>query len=395
MCNLGPGRDARTPLMLVALALLALATPAVAQSAIEARRELDSLIPELRAATAVIEEAERARRRDAGAISIERGHLRLSVDASIASQTASAAAMASASLDRVFGDQARLASAYVIGARLQPVRVNGEGGHVIRVRRFDPDSMSTRGAAIRRAGEERVVAVGDPEETDAGLVAALEAVAAVPLHASLDDDLRLWFRTALSATAETPEELENTYIDLTTASTEVSRRCLMGDVRGCRQVLGLAPLADPILEAYTTTDRRTLVKGNAERLRLPAKAAEFDRCVVGADDTACIARLRDLPPESLWSAHSTTATRRSFARWAIALGGPGAYARLRTAPGLPLDERFGSAARLPGDSLVVSWHAHVMSARPGRSTLPPTTAFMIMLWIGVCGALALRSSRWR
>ena len=382
--------------MLVALALLALASPAVAQSAIEARRELDSLIPELRAATAVIENAERASRRNAGAMSMERGQLRLSADASIASQVALAAAAASASLEKVFGDRARLASAYVIGARLQPARVNGEDGHVVRIRRIDPDSMSTQAAAIRRAGNaERVVAVGDPEKTAAGLVAALEAVAAVPLHASLDDDLRLWFRTSLSATAETPDELENLYIDLTTLSTELSRRCLGGDVRGCRQILGLAPIADPLLEAYTPTDRRRLVEGNAERLRLPAKAAEFDRCVLGADDMACIARLRDLPPESLSSAYSTTAARRSFARWAIELGGPGAYARLSTVAGAPLDERFASAARLPGDSLVASWQAHVMSARPSQSTLPPITAFMTMLWIGACGALALRSSRWR
>ena len=382
--------------MLVALALLALATPAVAQPVIEARRELDSLIPALRAATAVIESAERASRRDAGAMSIERGHLRVSVDTSIASQVASAAAAASASLEKVFGDRARLASAYVIGARLQPARVNREDGHVVRIRRIDPDSMSTQGAAIRRAGNaERVVAVGDPEKTAAGLVAALEAVAAVPLHASLDDDLRLWFRTSLSATAETPDELENLYIDLTTSSTELSRRCLVGDVRGCRQILGLAPIADPLLEAYTSTDRRRLVEGNAERLRPPAKAAEFDRCVLGADDIACIARLRDLPPESLSSAYSTTAARRSFARWAIGLGGADAYTRLSTSTGVPLDDRLGLAARLPGDSLVASWQAHVMSARPGQSTLPPITALMTMLWIGACGALALRSSKWR
>jgi hypothetical protein len=329
-------------------------------------------------------------------MSIERGHLRLSVDSSIASQVASAAAAASASLERVFDDRARLASAYVIGARLQPVRLNGESGRVIRIRRLDPDSMSAQGYAIRLAGNaERVVAVGDPDETHAGLVGALEAVAAVPLHASLDDDLRLWFRTAVSASAETPDELENIYIDLTTSSTELSRGCLAGDVRRCRQILGLTPIADPLLEAYTSTNRRRLVESNPERLRLSARAAEFDRCVLGADDAACIARLRDLPPESLSSAYSTTAARRSFARWAIGLGGPGAYSRLSTAAGVPLDERFGSAARVPPDSLVASWHAHVMSARPARSTLLPLTALTTVLWIGACCALALRSSKWR
>ena len=385
----------RLLLLMAGLVCIALPVTAVAQTALDARRELDSLLPALQAATATLD-AKRSRRDGTAMIRIDRGHLRLNVDSTVGTLLSAAAAKSSASLERRFGDQATLASAHMIVARMDSVRGSDPRRMLIRIRRVDPDPDLPHAAALRRAGNaERVIAVGTPEETEAALVVALEAVAAVPLHASLDDELRWWFRTALPATPESPEELENLYVDLTTASTELSRRCVAGDVRGCSQLLGLEPISDPIVEAYTAADRRRLVEGDPDRLRLPAKAAEFDRCVLGVDDAACIARLRDLPRESLTSAYSSTAARRSFARWAIDRGGDGAYTRLRSSAGEPLSERFGIAARMPADSVIASWHAHVMSGRPAQPAIPPLTALATLLWFGACGALALRSSRWR
>jgi hypothetical protein len=383
----------------LALGVLACATlprPAVGQSVIDARRELDSLLPQLHDATIAYDASRRARRVVAGTVALQRGHLRLDVDSSIASPMAAAAVQASASLGRVFGDHARLVSAYVVGAGIDSIITRDQRRAVIRIRRIDPDTAIPLGATIRRAGNaERVVAVESRAETEAALVIALEAVAAAPLHASLDDDLRLWFRTPMPSTPESREEIENLYVDLTTASTELSRRCLAGDVRRCAHVLGLEPIADPIIDAYTAVDRRRLVEGDADRLRVPARAAEYDRCVVGLDDAACIARLRDLSPESLTSSYSTTAARRSFARWALERGGVGAYARLHATADRPRAERFGIAARMPADSVIASWHAHLMAGRPEQPAIPPLTALATVLWIGVCGALALRSSRWR
>ena len=389
-------RAMRSGRAFVITACLALPLPALAQSVIDARRELDSLMPELTAARAAFDSARRTRTRAPAMIAIERGYLRLRVESSIASMMSGAAVQASASIGRLFGDRASLASASVIVATVDSVITRDRRRATIRIRRLDPDTTSITGAGLRRAGNaERVIAIGAPDETEAAVTIALEAVASVPLHALLDDGLRLWFRTALPATIESREELENVYIDLTTASTELSRRCLAGDVRQCSQVLGLEPIGDPIVEAYTAVDRRRLVQSDVERLRSPAKAAEFDRCVTGLDDGACIARLRERSPESLVSTYSTTATRRSFARWALEVGGDGAYARLQSSAGRPLSERFGVAARMPADSVIASWHAHVMSGRPARPAIPPLGALATVLWIGACGALALRSSRWR
>jgi hypothetical protein len=76
-------------------------------------------------------------------------------------------------------------------------------------------------------------------------------------------------------------------------------------------------------------------------------------------------------------------------------GGDGAYARLHASVGRPIAERFGIAARMPADSVIASWQAHVMTGRPAQPAIPPLGALATVLWIGACGALALRSSRWR
>jgi hypothetical protein len=380
------------------LVSVAFPSTAATQSADDARRQLDSLLPQLREAKAAFDAIRPAKPAAAGTVGIERGHLRLRADSSVVAIVGQGAATASASLERVFGEHASEALRYIFFVQIDSVGAFTARGHgpALRVRRTDPEPALPQGATVQRAGDaERAVPIEGAVETVAALAAALEAVAAAPLHASLDDDLRRWFRSPLPATAESREELENLYIDLTTASTELSRHCLAGDVRRCRQVLGLDAIDDPIVDAYTTADRVRFVTAAPERLRVAAKAAEYDRCVIDRDDAACIARLRELPPESLTSAYSTTALRRSFARWALALGGPGAYARLRAATDAPLADRFGVAAGMPLDSAVASWCAHLIAGQPTRPAIPPLNAFATILWIGACGALALRSSRWR
>ena len=367
-----------------------------AQATAEARRELDSLLPQLAAANARLTDIEQARRRSAGAMLVQRGHLTVMADSAIAPLIGDAAAVATASLDRVFGADAQRAAAQSIVARVQSVARNGDTSRVIRVRRTESLERERALGDLRlAASEERVVALDTPERTHADLVKAFEALGAAPLHSSLDDELRFWFRSALPATSETSSEIEDIYVDLATSSTGISRGCLAGDVGRCRQALGLSPIADPVLDAYTASQRRSLVATNAPRLRLPANASEYDRCVRGDDDAACINRLRELPEDLLTRGLSSTAARRSFARWALAKGGAGAYSRLRSGSHLSVVERFAATAGVPTDSLVASWQQHVTSGRPAQSSLPPISAFATLLWIGVCGALSLRSTKWR
>jgi hypothetical protein len=381
---------------LIVLLGLTVGLPAVGatQSAAEARVELDRLLPEWRAANEAVIRAEHARRVSAAAMPIERGHLRLTVDSAIARQVSEAAAIASTSLDRTFGADARRVADYPMIALLQRVARKGDTTRMIHIRRpVGAKLFLTNGRRLNN--ETRTVTIGRRGETDTALVRALEAVAAVPLHGTLDENLRLWFRTPLPASAETGEEIETVYVLMMTASTAISRGCLAGELRRCRELLGLSPVGDPVLDGHTAAQRRTTVEVSAERLRTPGNAAEFDDCVVNHDDAACIARLRDLSAEELGSGFSSTAARRSFARWAIALGGPDAYSRLRASHALPLDDRFAATAGVSSDSLVASWRSHVVAARPTTPNTPPVTAMTTLLWIAACGALSLRSSRWR
>jgi hypothetical protein len=382
--------------IIIVIAMVAsVPTVGAAQSASDARQELDRLIPEWRAARSAVVDAERALQHAPGTMVVERGHLRLIADSTIASAVAQAAATVSQSLDDVFGQEAALLSGYRFTAHLQPSR-GGIAAPTIVLRRLEHATQpSARGAGERLGSEQRPVPLGTERETRDGLAAAMELLAATPLHATLDEELRIWFRYPLAVAPESPHELEDVYGGLTTASTDISRGCLAGDIRRCRQALGLAPVADPILEGHTATERRVLVEAKLDELRTPAKAAEYDRCVIDGDDEACIGRLRELPPEQLTTTYSSPATHRSFARWAITQGGADAYSRLRNSPSRRLDERLAAAAGVPADSLVASWHAHVMTARPVTPATPPLTAIATLLWIGVCGALALRSSRWR
>ena len=372
----------------------ALATSARAQSTAEARADLDRLLPEWRAAREAAAEGELARRRRAGAVLIERGSLRITADSVIAGPIADAATKAWASIERDFGAEAALLVRYPMIAVPQRVMQNGDTSRVIRMRLTEPDIQPGTGAG-RVGTQERAVVVRDGDLIADELGRAIEAIAAHPLHATLDDNLRLWFRSALPATPETDEALETMYIGLATASTGISRRCLSGEVLGCRQVLGLSPVTDAVMEGHTATQRRSIVKGNVEALRTPARTAEFDRCVRDGDDAACVARLRDFPVDRLASSYSPTMLRRGFAQCAIAQGGPGAYSRLRASVGRPLAERFALAAGMPIDAAIAGWHRHLLRGRPAAPGIPPLTAFTALFWIGACGALSLRSSRWR
>src|SRR5688572_78485 len=118
----------------IALAALTLA-PSLggAQSTADARQELDSLLPHWHAAKLRLADAEAARRRAASTISISRGHLRILADSGISQRVAAAAAVASASLERVFGEEARRMADHPIVVRQNPLR-EGQTRRLIRVR---------------------------------------------------------------------------------------------------------------------------------------------------------------------------------------------------------------------------------------------------------------------
>jgi hypothetical protein len=85
--------------------------------------------------------------------------------------------------------------------------------------------------------------------------------------------------------------------------------------------------------------------------------------------------------------------RESLVRFALAVGGPGAFERFAAADSLTA--RLEGAARMPVDSLVARWRAKLVAARSTSTAIDMTTALSSLFWVGVCACLALRSSRWR
>ena len=365
-----------------AAAILTLSTPfaAGAQTTGDYRRQLDILEPQWRAALAAVQAKEQARRQAARSVTMDRGPLRLVVDSALVPLVAAPAEQAARTLEATFGDAAKTLVSRPLAVRTS-IRGRGDTTPLIRV---------------GTPGRETSILVGDSAQTRARLFAALTGARVTGvLHAELDDSARSWIRAPLPAGRESGGERERIYVELVTASTDISRRCLAGDIGGCRELLGLAPVEDPLLHGHTAVQRRGLVATRTAQLRTTGHTREFDRCVASHDDQACIARLRTLPAETFTRSIASSDMHRSFLRSVLEHGETHAFDRFRSTDSLPLEARLAAAGRAPLDTLIVGWRARVLAARPSRTSLTPAAAFATMAWILAAGALALRSSRWR
>ena len=380
MSDLRHGRTLRLGIWSAALAML-IPQLAMAQSTEEYRRQVERLLPEWRAAERAVDSLEAARRSAARSMSIERGSLRIVADSAVAHFVTAAAEVAAPQIEATFGSRARLLAEHPITVRLKT-----------EVRRGDTNTV----IALRSGNGETTVSLDDPAVTHDQLVGLLRGTNVVGwLHRSLDDTLRGWFGAALPVGRQGRPELSAAYVDLVTGSTDISRRCLDGEVIGCRQLLLLSPSPDPIVEGLTAAQRRAIVRSNPNQLRTGGRAAEYDRCVTERDDAACLARLRDLPAAAVpRNSISPTTLRRSFARSVLERDSAG-YERLAGSVAMPLDARFAAAGGAPVDSLIMAWRASVLAARPRPSSVNPAAALATLGWIVFSGALALRSTRWR
>ena len=366
----------------LAAALACVAVEAAgAQSAADYRRQLDALEPQWRAARAAVEAKEAARRSAARSMPLDRGVFRLDVDSALLPLLLEPVDAAAGMMDATFGDAARLVAQRRLTVRAHSTRRGGDTVRAIR---------------IGTPGREASIALGDPSTTRSHLIAALTGprITGV-IHASADDSVRSWIRSPLAAGRESAADRERIYVELVTASTDISRRCLAGEVLGCRQLLSFAPVNDPLVDGLTAVQRRMTVAGRGAQLRTPGRSREYDRCVVNHDDEACIAQLRGLPPDMFARSIASTDMHRSFIRFVIDRGGAHAWDRLSAAEPLPLEARFAEAGRAPLDSLILAWRSDILAARPARTPVTPTAALSTLAWIVLTGGIALRSSRWR
>jgi hypothetical protein len=277
-----------------------------------------------------------------------------------------AAARTWAALDRTYGKSAPALTT-------QPLRI-----HVIRHDRASPSMANAR-------------AVADDVSTDV-LTRTLLALVGPP---RLDAGLAAWLGGDVRPLLDTAATSRANYIDLVLAPSRAARRCFAGDLAGCGAALELADDTTFFLTVYDAADRRAAVAdARSPDILDPLDRAIFDRCTVNQIDSACVDFLRNMGRSQI-PRPLPDQTREFLVSTVLDLGGPAAYDRLVAEPAASIPSRLRVAAALPLDSLLATWRARIIAARPPAPSVPLADGLLALLWIGVLATCALRSSRWR
>lgn len=252
-------------------------------------------------------------------------------------------------------------------------------------RAVDPDS------SVRRT----VLHVGVEVPWDLDLRGTTNLLLTTVVAPHFDPALADWLGTALRPTLRPQDERTAVFVQLVTAPSEAVRRCFLGDIVRCKDVLQVGDSTGSVTQWYVTpAEREALVTESfADYFARAATAPSLLRCRQHRDD-ACIALLQSLPPGSL-PRPLGHAARLVLVREALRAGGRDAYRRLVASPNAAIDARLSSAARMDIDSLVARWRNGVVAARPKPLTLPWWAGFAAIGWTAFFGFCALRSSRWR
>jgi hypothetical protein len=288
----------------------------------------------------------------------------------------SAATEALAGIQRTFGDRARSLGAH-------PMLVRSDSGSSVK------DALQV--AVLDSTGNP--IGVTSEFGTASAVAVAFRRRAAMLLTQELDPTLRFWLSGDVPFDSSTHPMWVNTHIHLATASSRAARDCASGDIARCAVALAITKVPDPAFVWYDARERRELIRAGAHVLRQRGTEAPVDRCTIRGEMSVCDSLIRTIPEDAL-TAPLNAAARQSLVRLALEMGGDGAFARLAASNGSVAD-RLSAAARVSSDSLVRAWRAQAMSATYGNTTLTTETALSAVFWATLCGALALRSSRWR
>ena len=185
------------------------------------------------------------------------------------------------------------------------------------------------------------------------------------------------------------------FIQLVTAPSEAVRRCFLGDIARCEDVLQITDSTGLLTRWYITPEEReALVRGAFDDYFARGGTAPTLRRCLQHDPAACTGLLQSLPPGTLpWPLASPA--RMLLVREALAVGGRDAYRRLVADSAAPMGARLASAAGIPLDSLVGRWRAQAFAARPAPLALPWWATVAAIGWTAFFGFCATRSSRWR
>ena len=256
--------------------------------------------------------------------------------------------------------------------------------HPYIFRAVDPDS------GVRRT----VLHVGVEVPWDLDLRATTSVLLTTVTAPHFDPALANWLGAALRPSLDPEDERAAVFVQLVTVPSNAVRRCFLGDIARCKDVLQIGDSTGLVARWYETpAEREAVVTGFTDYFARGATAPSLQNCQQHRDD-ACTALLHSLPPGAL-PRPLTDAPRLLLVRVALRAGGRDAYRRLVARASAPVGERLASAAGMDIDSLVVRWRNAALAARPTPLTLSWWASVAAMGWTAFFGFCALRSSRWR
>lgn len=118
------------------------------------------------------------------------------------------------------------------------------------------------------------------------------------------------------------------------------------------------------------------------------------RCVAG-DVTACSVAMRIRQVEGAEDGDRYSPFMRAdLLYFALDLGGPGAWARLRSAADSGVGAMLSAAARMPTDSVLARWRSGLLALRPATAVITARSALIAITWSAILLIGALGASKW-
>jgi hypothetical protein len=313
--------------------------------------------------------------------SLRAGAMLWLLDDSPRSSVQEAVTRAWSELSSVFGAEANVLKNHLFIARLRP-----EGGRDTTKKVFDlAEVYPGRLDIFDRVSENEAV---EP------ILGRITRRSAKIILESGDSAVLRWLVEPFNPIPLQKGARERMYADLVTAPSQVSSRCLAGDLRRCRDALGLVSVADPLTEWYDPGERRLLVTRMRELLNVGAQRPAYTQCDQRRAYAVCDRILRSIPHYSA-PPPLPTSSRHHLFRIAMNAGGNGAYSRLVSGPARNVDSRLADAARMPIDSLVARWRADVLDAHPSSPNLSALSAWTAVAWGIAILLVGVRFATWR
>jgi hypothetical protein len=196
------------------------------------------------------------------------------------------------------------------------------------------------------------------------------------------------------------------YAAIATSPTLVGKRCLLGDLAGCRQALRLEPVKDPLTEWLTASARRQMaltLRGTVESWAhekyqdTPRDSvyAEAKRCFDMSDDASCTAFLRAFSPTVADEPLGSEGSRQALLITALQMRGAPGFAAALARPALGASASLEAMSGATVDVVIDRWRQRVMAAQPERVVLTAPRTLAALTWILALGALSLKGTRWR